>query len=645
MKLLDSIDNPADLRRMPPGDLAQIASELRDEVIATVASVGGHFASTLGAVELTIALHYSFDSPNDRIVWDTGHQGYAHKVLCERRRRLATIRQFGGLSGFLSREESVYDVFGAGHAGTSVSAALGMVEANAHTGAARKVVAVMSDGGLTSGLMFEGLNQAGHLGRDLIVVLNDNAMFIDPRVGAVSSFLSKQLTTDLGVRIQRNLANILKNLPKGDELYHVARRVKDSFIGLVTPGLLFEALGFQYVGPVDGHDVGELVQTFQNVKKLERPVLVHVLTKKGRGYAPAEADPVRYHSVTPFDVATGKAKQSKGTVPTFTQVFSDALIEEAEQNERIVAITAAMGSGTGIDKFSQRFPSRAYDVGIAEQHAVTFAAGLATEGLVPVVTIYSTFLQRAYDQILHDVCLQNLHVVFALDRAGLVGADGPTHHGTFDFAYLRHIPNMVVMAPRDESELRHMLKTAADYEGPIALRYPRGEACGVPLVGEARVIEIGKAEVLRAGRDLVIAAIGATVGPAIEAAEELAQQGVDCTVVNARFVKPLDTELFVRLLSDVPWLITVEDHMLQGGFGSALLEQMAAAGLSGVSTRCLGLPDRFVTHGTQAELRTLCGIDARSIVEAGLGINRQVAGEIRKGEVTRLSGEGHVAAG
>lgn len=631
MKLLDSIGNPVDLRRMAPQDLPRIADELRNEIVTTVAEVGGHFASTLGAVELTIALHYAFDSPNDRIVWDTGHQGYAHKVLCERRERLSTIRQFGGLSGFLSRDESIYDVFGAGHAGTSVSAALGIVEAGTLTGTRRKVVAVMSDGGLTSGLMFEGLNQAGHLGKDLVVVLNDNAIFIDPRVGAVSSFLSRQFTTDLAVRIQKHLAGMLKNLPRGDELYQVARRLKDSFIGLVTPGLLFEALGFQYVGPVDGHDVGELVKTFQSVKKLERPVLVHAITKKGKGYAPAEADPVRYHSVAPFEVSSGKPKQPRSTVSTYTQVFSDALIEEAARDERVVAITAAMGSGTGIDRFAQRFPERAYDVGIAEQHAVTFAAGLATEGRIPVVTIYSTFLQRAYDEILHDVCLQKLHVVFAIDRAGLVGADGPTHHGNFDFAYLRHIPNMVLMAPKDENELRHMLKTALAHSGPIALRYPRGEACGVPL-DEARPLEIGRGEVLRAGDDLVIAAIGATVPAALAAAEELARAGVDATVVNARFAKPVDWDLFTGLLSEVPRLVTVEDHALQGGFGSAMLEQAAAAGMTGVSVRCLGIPDRFVPHGTQAELRALCGIDTKAIVAAGLALLRETPGRSKKRE-------------
>jgi 1-deoxy-D-xylulose-5-phosphate synthase len=437
-KFLDTINEPRDLRKLTLEELTSLAQEVREEVLSVVSEVGGHLASTLGAVELTLALHYVFDTPEDRIVWDTGHQAYAHKLLCGRKTKLASIRQLGGLSGFLSREESPYDVFGAGHAGTSVSAALGMVEAKVLEGSARRVVAVVSDGCLSAGLTFEGLNQAGHLGRDLIVVLNDNSHFIDPRVGALSSFLSKQLTTDLALRLQKNMIALLRTLPRvGEDLYHVARKVKDSFLGLVTPGFLFEALGFQYVGPIDGHNLGEMVQTFENMKRIDRPTLVHILTQKGKGYPPAEENPVKYHSVVPFHVLTGKPKKPKGAVPSYTDVFSEALIKLAKENPKVVGITAAMGSGTGIDKFSSELPGRSYDVGIAEQHAVTFAAGMATEGWIPVVAIYSTFLQRGYDEILHDVCLQNLHVVFALDRGGLVGADGPTHHGVFDFAYMR----------------------------------------------------------------------------------------------------------------------------------------------------------------------------------------------------------------
>jgi len=473
-RLLDGIEYPRDVRKLTLNELPQLATEIREEVISVVSEVGGHLASTLGAVELTLALHYVFRTPEDRIVWDTGHQAYAHKLICGRRKRLATIRQLGGVSGFLSREESEYDVFGAGHAGTSISAALGMVEAKTLEGSSRKVVAVISDGGLSAGLTFEGLNQAGHLDKDLIVVLNDNEHFIDPRVGAVSSFLSKQFTTDLGVRLQKNLSALLHNLPSGENLKYAARKFRDSFLGLVTPGFLFESLGFQYVGPIDGHNIAEMVTTLENVKKIDGPTLIHVLTKKGKGYAPAERDPVKYHSVTAFHVLTGKPKKEKSATPSYTDVFAHALIRLAKENPKVVGITAAMGSGTGIDKLSREIPDRSYDVGIAEQHAVTFAAGMATEGLIPVVAIYSTFLQRGYDEILHDVCLQNLHVVFALDRGGLVGADGPTHHGVFDFAYMRAIPNIVIMAPKDENELQHMLKTAIEHDGPISLRYPRG---------------------------------------------------------------------------------------------------------------------------------------------------------------------------
>jgi 1-deoxy-D-xylulose-5-phosphate synthase len=552
-------------------------------------------------------------------------------LICGRRNRLATIRQLNGLSGFLSREESEYDVFGAGHAGTSISAALGMVEAKDLEGASRKVVAVISDGGLSAGLTYEGLNSAGHLDRDLIVVLNDNEHFIDPRVGAVSSFLSKQFTSDLGVRLQKNLSNLLRSLPSGENLKQAARKMRDSFLSLVTPGFLFESLGFQYVGPIDGHNISEMITTLESVKKLDGPTLVHVLTKKGKGYAPAEQDPIKFHAVTPFHVLTGKPKKEKGPVPTYTDVFGQSLVRLAKGNPKIVGITAAMGSGTGIDKLAREMPRRTYDVGIAEQHAVTFAGGMATEGFIPVVAIYSTFLQRGYDEILHDVCLQNLHVVFALDRAGLVGADGPTHHGVFDFAYMRAMPNMVIMAPKDENELQHMLKTAIDHPGPISLRYPRGEGWGVALDKDMKTLEIGKAEILRQGGDVVIAAIGHTVLPALKAAEELAPLGIDASVVNARFVKPLDKNLFRDLLTRVPRLITVEDHVVTGGFGSALIEFLADEGFTGVEVKRLGVPDRFIPHGTQDELRKMCGFDKDAIAQATLQLVRRGKKRSREG--------------
>jgi len=630
-RLLDGVEYPKDIRRFSIDELNQLAAEIREEVISVVSEVGGHFASTLGAVELTLALHYVFNTPEDRIVWDTGHQAYAHKLICGRRNRLATIRQLNGLSGFLSREESEYDVFGAGHAGTSISAALGMVEAKDLEGASRKVVAVISDGGLSAGLTYEGLNSAGHLDRDLIVVLNDNEHFIDPRVGAVSSFLSKQFTSDLGVRLQKNLSNLLRSLPSGENLKQAARKMRDSFLSLVTPGFLFESLGFQYVGPIDGHNISEMITTLESVKKLDGPTLVHVLTKKGKGYAPAEQDPIKFHAVTPFHVLTGKPKKEKGPVPTYTDVFGQSLVRLAKGNPKIVGITAAMGSGTGIDKLAREMPRRTYDVGIAEQHAVTFAGGMATEGFIPVVAIYSTFLQRGYDEILHDVCLQNLHVVFALDRAGLVGADGPTHHGVFDFAYMRAMPNMVIMAPKDENELQHMLKTAIDHPGPISLRYPRGEGWGVALDKDMETLEIGKAEVLRQGGDVVIAAIGQTVLPALKAAEELAPLGIDASVVNARFVKPLDKNIFRDLLTRVPRLITVEDHVVTGGFGSGLIEFLADEGFTGIEVKRLGVPDRFIPHGTQDELRKMCGFDKDAIAQATLQLVRRGKKRSREG--------------
>jgi 1-deoxy-D-xylulose-5-phosphate synthase len=630
-RLLDGIEYPRDMRKLSLNELPQLAQEIREEVISVVSEVGGHFASTLGAVELTLALHYVFDTPEDRIVWDTGHQTYAHKLICGRRDRLGTIRQLGGLSGFLSREESEYDTFGAGHAGTSISAALGMVEANALSGGNRKVVAVISDGGLSAGLTYEGLNSAGHLDRDLIVILNDNEHFIDPRVGAVSSFLSRQFTTDLGVRLQKNLSNLLKSLPSGEHIKYAARKIRDSFLSLVTPGFLFESLGFQYVGPIDGHDIGAMVATLENVKKVEGPTLVHVLTKKGKGFALAEKDPIKFHGVTPFHVLTGKAKKETSPVPSFTDVFGQALLRLAKDNPKIVGITAAMGSGTGIDKLQRELPERTYDVGIAEQHAVTFAAGMATEGYVPVVAIYSTFLQRGYDEILHDVCLQNLHVVMALDRGGLVGADGPTHHGVFDFAYMRSMPNMVIMAPRDENELQHMLKTAVDHSGPISLRYPRGEGWNVALDDEFTRLEIGKAELLRDGTDLVIAAVGHTVIPALRAAQDLAPLGISAAVVNARFVKPLDENLFRELLTKVPRLITVEDHVISGGFGSALVEFLADDGITGVEVKRLGVPDRFIPHGTQDELKKICGFDKDGIAQAALQMMRRGKKKTREG--------------
>lgn len=617
-KLLDGINTPADLRKLEIEDLPRVAYEIRHEIISIISEVGGHFASTLGAVELTLALHYAFNTPVDRLVWDTGHQAYAHKIICGRRDRLPMIRQLGGLSGFLSREESSYDIFGAGHAGTAVSAALGMVVAGRLQQKTHKTIAVISDGGLTAGLTLEGLNQAGCLSHDLIVVLNDNEIFIDPKVGGISEFLSTQSVVDFGLTLQTNLNRLRSRPSTNSDFYYLTRKLKEAFRATWNPGSLFESLGFGYVGPIDGYNLPEMVQSFRNAANRRRPLLVHVKTKKGKGYPPAEQQPIKYHSVSPFHVLTGKSKKEKSRVPTYTEIFTRALIRLSKENPNIVAITAAMGSGTGIDKFMQDLPGRGYDVGIAEQHAVTFAAGLAAEGLIPVVAIYSTFLQRAYDQIVHDVCLQNLHVVFAVDRGGLVGADGPTHHGVFDFAYLRHIPNMTIMAPMDENELQHMVKTAVQHHGPVCLRYPRGEGWGVDLESEMRALEIGQAELLRPGKDLVIAGIGETVLPALRAARDLSGLGIDAAVINARFLKPLDRELLCETVLRTPYLITVEDHVLQAGFGSSVIELLSDARINGVQVRRLGVPDRFIPQGSQEELRRLCAIDQQAIFQTAI---------------------------
>ena len=620
-RLLERVEDPADIRGFTIEELNQLAAEIRDEVISVVSEVGGHFASTLGAVELTLALHYVFRTPEDRIIWDTGHQAYAHKLICGRRDRLSTIRQFGGLSGFLSREESEYDVFGAGHAGTSISAALGMVEAKVLEGSDRKVVAVISDGGLSAGLTYEGLNSAGHLDRDLIVVLNDNEHFIDPRVGAVSSFLSKQLTTNFGVRMQKNLSNLLKSLPSGENLKLAARKFRDSFLSLVTPGFLFESLGFQYVGPIDGHNIGEMIATLENVKKIEGPTLVHVLTKKGKGYGPAEADPIKFHGVTPFHVLTGKAKKEKGPIPTYTEVFGQSLLRIAKNHPKVVGITAAMGSGTGIDKLAREIPDRTYDVGIAEQHAVTFAAGLASEGMRPFAAIYSTFLQRAYDQVIHDVAVQNLPVRFAIDRAGYVGADGPTHAGNYDSAYLGAIPNMVVMAAADEAELRHMVATAAAHDsGPIAFRYPRGDGLGVELPEHGSILPIGKGRIVREGAGVALLSFGTRLGESLAAAEKLAAYGLTPTVADARFLKPLDEELIARLAQDHDVLITLEESGI-GGFGSHVATFLAHNGLldGKLKFRPLMLPDSFTEQASQADMYAAAGLDRAGIVATVLG--------------------------
>ncbi|MBI5655977.1 MAG: 1-deoxy-D-xylulose-5-phosphate synthase [Geobacter sp.] len=612
--LLNTIDSPADLKRLPAEELVKLADEVRRFLLDNVSKTGGHLASNLGCVELTLALHHCFDSPNDQFVWDVGHQAYTHKIVTGRRDQFHTQRQYKGISGFPKRSESPHDAFGAGHSSTSISAGLGMTVANDLRGSRNKVVAVIGDGSLTGGMAFEALNQAGHLRKNLIVVLNDNEMSISKNVGAFSTFVSRKLSGNDFRDLKKVMQGLLENIPAvGHNILKFARRAEHSLKGFLTPGMLFEALGFEYIGPINGHDLPQLLEIFQNVRTLEGPVLVHLMTTKGKGYEPAERTPDQFHGVGPFDLATGKVKAAKAGAPSYTGVFGQAMQKLAREDDKIVAITAAMPDGTGLTPFCREFPARFFDVGIAEQHALTFAAGLAAEGFRPVAAIYSTFLQRAYDQVFHDICLQKLPVTMCLDRGGLVGDDGPTHHGTFDLSFLRHLPEMTVMAPKDENELQHMLKTALYSGRPISLRYPRGNGYGVPLDQELRELPIGKGEQLADGNDLAIVAIGSTVYPALEAAGLLGQRGIRATVINARFVKPLDRELILNAASRTGLLVTVEENALQGGFGTAVLELLADEGRTDIRVKRIGIPDRFIEQGSQAQLREDLGLDATGI--------------------------------
>jgi 1-deoxy-D-xylulose-5-phosphate synthase len=612
--LLSAIDSPQDLKRLSLRELERLAAEIRRTIIETVACTGGHLAPNLGVVELTLALHYAFDSPNDRIIWDVGHQCYTHKLVTGRRDRFRTLRQYGGISGFPKREESRHDAFGAGHASTSISAALGMSAAKHLKGCSSRIVAVIGDGSLTGGMAFEALNHAGDLGKDLIVVLNDNEMSISPNVGAFSSLLSRKLSSRTVMSLKKELESTLRAIPGvGNNILQILKKSEDSFLAFFTPGMLFQALRFHYIGPIKGHRLDRLIETFETAKNIRGPVLIHVGTVKGKGYEPAECDPASFHGVGCFDVQTGKSPEKTEAPPSYTSVFGRCLVELAEKDPRIVAITAAMPQGTGLVRFSELYPTRFFDVGIAEQHAVTFAAGLAAEGYRPVVAVYSTFLQRAYDQIVHDVCLQNLPVVFAMDRGGLVGEDGPTHHGVFDLSYLRHIPNMTVMAPKDENELRHMLKTALHHKGPVAVRYPRGRGQGVPLDEPPRALPVGRGELLREGDDAVLVAIGHPVAAACRAAELLEEEGLRVAVINARFVKPLDKDLILDWVERTGLLVTIEENALQGGFGSAVLECLADEGRLPRRAVRIGIPDAFVQHGKRDILRKDVGLDAESI--------------------------------
>ena len=615
-RILDTIESPDQLKNLTHDQLKQLAQEMRERLVETVYGVtGGHFSSNLGTVEIAIALHTVFDSPRDKIIWDVGHQAYPHKMLTGRNKLMHTIRQYGGLAPFLMREESPHDQFGAGHASTSISAALGMAVARDMQGEDYHVVAVIGDGALTGGMALEALNNLGHLGTKMIVLLNDNEMSIYPNVGVVPRLLTRLRTSRTYHRAKGDVVSILQRMPAGDALVELGKRFKDSVKELVIPNMMWEELGLTYLGPIDGHNLVDLQETLTLAKQLDRPVLIHAITVKGKGFEPAEAESKthKWHSVTPK--SPGKS-DNKPSAPRYQDVFAQTLIRLAEEDERIVGITAAMPDGTSLDQFGKRFPDRMFDVGIAEQHAVTFAAGLAAAGMRPVAAIYSTFLQRAYDQVVHDVAMQNLPVVFAMDRAGIAGNDGRTHHGALDISYLRCVPNMTLMAPKDENELQHMLKTALSLEGPAAIRYPRGNGYGVPLSETFHVIPVGTWELLQEGEDLLILATGYSVYQALEAAKILSKQdGIFATVVNCRFIKPLDEELLQKLVAKHDYLITVEENVRMGGFGSAVLEYLADHSMVPSRFVRLGMPDRYVEHGSQEILRKILGLDAEGIAQ------------------------------
>jgi len=618
MSLLDRVHSPVDLRKLSREELDPLADELREEIVRVVSESGGHFSSNLGSVELTIALHYAFDTPNDLLVWDVGHQTYPHKILTGRRDRMKTLRQYGGLSGFCLRSESEYDVLAAGHASTSISAALGLAVARDLRGEKHHVVAIIGDGSMTAGMAFEAMNQAGHIGNRLIVILNDNSMSISPSVGALTKYLEAVMAGRHYAKLKDDVKKVLHKIPGiGDPMLEVAKGLEEGVRQVFTPGTLFEELGFRYFGPVNGHSVGSMLDVLEQAKEVEGPVLIHAVTKKGKGYKYAEEEPVQYHGPSPFDPEAGIQKKASSSAPSYTSIFGKTVMRLAEHDPRIVAITASMPDGTGLVPFSERFPDRFLNTGIAEQHSVTLAGGLAIGGVRPVVAIYSSFLQRGFDQIFHDVCLMDLPVTFALDRGGIAGNDGWTHHGLFDYAYFRIFPNTIVMAPKDENELQHMLATAVEQSHPTAVRYPRGAGVGVPMDSELRKLPIGKAEVLRRGGDGLIWAIGSAVHPTLEAANRLAKEGVELTVVNARFVKPLDRELLRAQLEQLGLpgarLATVEEHVVAGGFGAATLEAISEMELEGVETMIVGVPDKFVPHGSQDVLRKVLGLDAEGL--------------------------------
>ena len=621
-RLLDSIDNPQDLKRLTLEQLPILAQEIRNTIIETVSSSGGHLASSLGAVELIIGIHYCLNAPEDKIIWDVGHQAYAHKLLTGRKERFNTLRKIDGLSGFPNKYESEYDVFTTGHGSTSISTALGMVAAQDIGHEPNKVVAVIGDASLGGGMAFEALNHAGHLNRQILVILNDNEMSISKSVGALSKYLNRIITAPSYNKIRKDVEGLLKRVPRfGFRVMRAAKRLEEGLKNLLVPGMFFEEMGFRYFGPIDGHDVKTIVATLRNVASMSEPVFLHVVTKKGKGYSYAEKIPEKFHGVGSFDVSTGekmlpKAEKALNEPSGFTNAFSEAVIDAARRDEKIVAVTAAMPEGTGLDKFANIFPNRFFDVGMAEQHAVGFAAGLARAGLKPVVAIYSTFLQRAYDQIIHDVCLQNLNLIFMLDRSGLVGEDGPTHHGMFDIAYLRHVPNMVLLAPRDEKELKDMFVFALSYNnGPIAIRYPRSRSHVTELKKTRPGLEFGRAEILKQGRDVTLLGVGYMAGVSLKAASMLLADGVDCEVINARFIKPFDLESISGSLSKTKRLYILEEGVARGGFGESVLESILDVVPKDSIIKIMGLPDRFVEHGSRDILLDRCGLSAQKIRE------------------------------
>ncbi len=611
-KYLTKINSPEDLKKLKISQLKVLAEEIRSYILEVISKNGGHLAPNLGVVELTLALHYVFNTPEDKIIWDVGHQCYTHKVITGRRDLFPTIRTYGGISGFPKREESIYDVLNTGHSSTSISAGLGMTVAKRLKGDRGKIVVVIGDGSITAGMAFEGLNNAGYLKEDLLIILNDNEMSISPNVGALSTFVSKRMTGNLARFLRRELEKFMHRFPGGDNLLHLLKKGEDLFKMAVTPGALFTALNFEYVGPVDGHDIENLIDILKNLRKMTGPVLFHVITKKGRGYPPAEADPETFHGISPFDIKTGKVIKSPNEPPSYTEIFGKTIVRLGEMEPRLVAITAAMKSGTGLKAFAERFPDRFFDVGICEQHAVTFSVGLALEGLIPVCAIYSTFLQRAYDQIIHDVAINKAKVIFAIDRAGLVGEDGQTHHGSFDLTYLQAVPGLIVCAPKDENELQHLLYSALKYESACAIRYPRGSGVGVSLDWEFKFIPVGKAEILREGKDAVIFSIGSMVYPSFEASLELEKEGFDVAVVNVRFLKPLDSDLLLSYAQKTGNVLVVEENTHIGGLGASIA-QLLLKNRVFANFGHIALPDAFIEHGDLKTLRAKCGLTKENI--------------------------------